>query len=86
MVESNGKSVSVKRNLLRKSAFQNSVYFFHDNSIKIKHMVIISYVGLVFAFLIIKGPFQKDKNRFDKILISIFVKLRVLLKLTFNSM
>lgn len=50
MVESNGKSVSVKRNLLRKSAFQNSVYFFHDNSIKIKHMVIISYVGLVFAF------------------------------------
>lgn len=83
VVESNRKTDSVKRNLIRQDAFQNPISFFYNHFIKIQAspQLLLTYVCFPLYW---KELFQEDKKSFDKVLISIFVKLRVLLKLTLD--
>lgn len=77
MVESNRKNESVKRNLIRQDAFQNPISFFHNHFIKIQASPQLFLTYVCFPFYR-KELFQEDKKSFYKVLISIFVKLRVL--------
>lgn len=83
VVESNRKNDSVKRNLIRQDAFQNPISFFYNHFIKIQASPQLFLTYICFP-LYRKELFQEDKKSFDKVLISIFVKLRVLLKLTLD--
>lgn len=83
VVESNRKNDSVKRNLIRQDAFQNPISFFYNHFIKIQASPQLFLTYVCFP-LYRKELFQEDKKSFDKVLISIFVKLRVLLKLTLD--
>lgn len=78
VVESNRKTYSVKRNLIRQDAFQNPISFFYNHFIKIQAspQLFLTYVCFPLYW---KELFQEDKKSFDTVLISIFVKLRVLL-------
>lgn len=83
VVESNRKNDSVKRNLIRQDAFQNPISFFYNHFMKIQASPQLFLTYVCFP-LYRKELFQEDKKSFDKVLISIFVKLRVLLKLTLD--
>lgn len=83
VVESNRKNDSVKRNLIRQDAFQNPISFFYNHFIKIQASPQLFLTYVCFP-LYRKELFQEDKKSFDKVLISILVKLRVLLILVLD--
>lgn len=84
VVESNRKNDSVKRNLIRQDAFQNPISFFYNHFIKIQASPQLFLTYVCFP-LYRKELFRKIRRVLIKyVLISIFVKLRVLLKLTLD--